>query len=687
MNLNRLFTHVLLVLVFLIIAPQLTSGQNVEFARNNFPDNPRGLREARKNLRQGEKLFEKGGHNTTDALDLLLKANEFNSRNSRLNFMIGKLYLNTLQYDKAEVFLKKASELNHSDPEVHFLLGSVYHLNYKFEEAIIQYNLYRRALSPQDLLESREMIDRRIAKCNNAIELTTTPERVFIDNQGAGLNSAYDDYSPLLSPDGRIMYFTSRRPIGKNPRIDREDNNYYENVFQAHLYDGTWETTGPVEGRINSRSHDATAAIAADGKLIVIYKGDKGGRLYESILKNNSWSRPKRLSRGINTRYQETSAAVSKDGNTLYLISDRPGGYGGKDIWVTYRGGRNSWSEPVNLGPTVNTQYDEESVFLAEDDKTLYFSSKGHNSMGGFDIFMTSFNNGEWSEPKNIGHPINSPGDDLFFVMSPDNESAYFASARPNGLGGSDIFKVTFLGPEKPVINHAVDELIAIKAKPAPEMLLDQKVEPIPPMTMLNGKVLDDETQEPLLASLELYDNEEEILLAQFQTNPETGAFFISLPGGKNYGIAVQAEGYLFHSENINVTKTNVFREIRKDIPLKKLEVGKSIVLNNIFFDTGQSKLRPESYAELGVLYKLLFDNENLKIEVSGHTDNVGSAALNQRLSENRARAVVEFLVERGIDQQRLSFKGYGFTRPVASNDTEEGRQLNRRTEFEIIEK
>jgi outer membrane protein OmpA-like peptidoglycan-associated protein len=232
------------------------------------------------------------------------------------------------------------------------------------------------------------------------------------------------------------------------------------------------------------------------------------------------------------------------------------------------------------------------------------------------------------------------------------------------------------------------DQPIAHHARALKHNLMEGEVEVITiPMTIIRGRVMDDRSEEPLFATIELYDVEEESLLAEFNTNRETGEYLISLPSGKNYGISVKAEEYLFHSENMDISQSRISQEIINNIRLKKVEVGESIVLNNIFFDTGAATLRPESYAELGVLSKLMNDNPTLKIEISGHTDNVGGAAFNQRLSENRAKAVVDFLLSRGIDSERLTYKGYGFDKPLAPNTTAEGRQMNRRTEFEIIEK
>ncbi len=676
----------ILLLVCFFVMP--VTAQNIEFHRSYFPDDRSGLREARRNIRDGDRLYEEGGIKKQEALEYYLKAQDFNPNNAWLNFKIGDSYLQTIQHQKAIPYLEKAVDLNVPTLEVYYLLGKAYQLNYKFDEAIAQYSFYRRQLTPQELIKKRETIDRRIAECQSGKALKGEPQRVFIDNLGAHLNSSYDDYAPLFAPDGRTMYFTSRRPIGRRPRTDSRDHKYFEKVLLAEKTTAGWRTLGEIPGRVNSRSHTAATAISEDGSLMVIYQGDRGGNLYESTLrKNGKWSKPGNISRTINSRERETSAAFSSDGNTMYFVSDRPGGYGGKDIWMTKRNERGRWTEPVNLGATVNTEYDEEGVFLAPDDKTLYFSSKGHNTMGGFDIFKTVFQNGRWTEPENLGYPINSPSDDLFFTLSADGNTGYFSSPRPEGYGGSDIYEVTFLGPEKPVINAPGDELIALQARPNPEAFLDDEVQAAVPMALLRGKIMDEETGEPLQAIIELYDNEEEVLLAEFTSNSETGMYFISLPGGKNYGISVQAEDYLFHSENINITESRAHREIINDIRLKKVEIGQSIVLKNIFFDTGQSTLRAESYAELGILYKLLTDNPTLKIEISGHTDNVGSAGLNKRLSEERARAVVDFLVERGIDKERLTYAGYGFEKPIASNETAEGRQMNRRTEFEIVEK
>jgi outer membrane protein OmpA-like peptidoglycan-associated protein/tetratricopeptide (TPR) repeat protein len=688
LNSLKTLAGMLILCVFMII-PEIADAQNKEFTRAFFPDDSKGLRDARRNVRDGDRLFELGGGNIPMALEFYLKAYEFNPENARLNMRIGECYLNTPQVDRSVKYLERAVELNVPTLEIYYLLGLAYQQNYRFDEAIEQFTFYRQSLTPQEAIQQRAVIDRRIAECNHAKSLVKEPLRVFIDNMGSAVNSEFDDYSPVLSPDGSIIYFTSRRPLGRNPRTDRNDHKYFENIFMTRKVGDQWSTAEPIVGKINSRTHEATAGILPDGQTLYVYRGDKGGDLFESTFEKGRWGKPQKLPRALRSRgTQETSIVFTSDGNRVYFVSDRPGGFGGKDIWTAGRNERGRWSEPVNLGSTVNTEYDEESLYLAPDDATLYFSSQGHNSMGGFDVFRTVFRNGRWTRPENLGYPVNSPADDLFFVMGSDEKTAWFSTMRVDNYGGSDIYQITFLGPEKPLILPLANDLIAAAVRPPRINMMESEMEIITvPMTFLRGRILDDKTNEPVSAVIELYDNETEALLAEFNSVAETGEYVISLPGGKNYAIAVQAEDYLFHSENINISESDVNREIINDIRLKRVEVGQSIVLRNIFFDTGAAELRPESYAELGILYKLMVDNPSLKIEISGHTDNVGSAGLNQRLSERRARAVVDFLIERGIDRERLTFKGYGFDRPIASNETAEGRQMNRRTEFEIIEK
>ncbi len=642
-------------------------------------------REAAKQVREGDKLYDQGGIKKIEAIAYYKKALTVYPGDPLLHFRIGEAYLEAILPDSAIFHLSKVIESNTPPAKAYFLLAEARAINHEFDKAIEMYRIFRQSLTPQELSEWRDMIEKKLLECQNGKTIIKQPARAFVDLLDNQINSSYDDYNPLISPHDGLIYFTSRRPTGTRDRVDSRDHKYTEKIFIAKHSEGQLIQEAEVAQQFNTRSHSATAGISHDGNTLVIYRGDTGGNLLFSQFKKGKWTKPREIRR-INSRHHETSATFSSDGNTMYFISERPGGYGGKDIWVTTMGNRGRWTEPVNLGPVVNTEYDEEGLYLAPDDKTLYFSSKGHNSMGGYDIFSTTFDNGRWSNPVNLGYPVNTSSDDVFFKMTKDGKHAYLSSNRPDGSGSFNLYHITFPGPEKPVLSQPDGNLIADYVRPLFKELLDTEKTPIAHMTLLYGTITDEETGDPLDATITLYDNEEDLILAEFINNPETGEYFISLPGGKNYGMAVQSDDYLFYSVNMDISQTDVYRELINNIKLKKIDIGKAIVLNNIFFDFDRATLRPESYAELGILYKLLEDNPRLKVEVSGHTDDSGTASYNERLSEGRARAVVTFLIERGIDANRLTYKGYGSSRPVASNDTEEGRQLNRRTEFEIVD-
>ena len=357
---------------------------------------------------------------------------------------------------------------------------------------------------------------------------------------------------------------------------------------------------------------------------------------------------------------------------------------------MTRKDEKGKWGKPENVGPTINTSYDEDGVYMHPDGKTMYFSSKGHKTMGSFDIFRSVFENGKWSEPENIGYPINSADKDAFFVVSASGKHGYYSSARMDAIGETDIYMITLLGPEKEPVMNTEDQFLLSSNLLSREIVIESKVERkfSSNVTILKGTITDAVSKEPLNAIIVITDNEKNEVVSTFQSNSKTGKYLVSLPSGRNYGIAVTMEDYLFFSENIDLPKSKTYQEIIKDVELNKLEVGKKIVLRNIFYDFDKSTLRPQSIAELDRLTKLLEMNPTLRIEISSHTDNVGSAAYNEKLSTNRALSVVNYLVDKkGISKERLEYKGYGFKEPIAPNDSDQGRQLNRRTEFKILSK
>ncbi len=678
-----------LIIALFFAASISVKAQNVEFNKENFPKKEKEFKEARANFNQGVKNYELGRGSYLIALDYFLKANTFNPNNAELNYYIGSCYLNTVQKLNSIPYFEKSLTLNPTQfPDTKYLLARAYHLNSEFDKAIALYQEYRKSFSADDIAEFGADVEKKIQECNNGKLMMLTPARVFIDNLGPVVNSTYREYSPLINADESVLFFTSRRDNTLGGQKDLTDNNYFEDIYISEKVNGEWTKPKNPPSPLNSKEHDATIGLSPDGQTLLIYKGSDGGDIYECHLKGADWSTPKKLSNAVNTKYHESSASISFDGKTIYFVSNKPDGLGGSDIYYATLDKKGNWGEPKNIGAPINTTYDEEGVFIHPDGKTLYFSSRGHNTMGGFDIFKSTLENGKWSDPVNLGYPINSPDDDVFFSISASGAHGYYMSIKPGGYGDRDLYIITFLGAEKPLVNNTEDNLIASLAQPVSETVIEKTVAiKENQVTILKGKILDELTLNPLGAVIEITDNEKNEIVATFESNSATGKYLVSLPSGKNYGIAVKSGGYLFHSENLNIPPTTIYQEITKDIKLNKLAIGSTIVLNNIFFDFNKAVLRPESIPELERLIKLMTDFPTLKIEISGHTDNIGTAAYNKPLSENRAKSVVDYLISKGIDKTRMTFVGYGFDKPIATNDTEDGRQQNRRTEFKILSK
>lgn len=497
--------------------------------------------------------------------------------------------------------------------------------------------------------------------------------RIEIEQLGESINSKYNDYAPVITADGQEMFFTSRRPVTEKEK--KRGAETAERIFYSE-YDAdskTWKEAYPLAENVNVPGrNNSNIAISNDGQHLFIYQDSKygDGEIFESYLKGRSWSDPMSISPIINTEFHESSATLSPDGKTLYFVSDRKGGQGKRDIWKSTKGTDGKWGAPENLGNVVNSKDDEEAIYLHPDGKTLYFSSRGHNSIGGYDVFKTVYEKGKWSKPVNMGEPINTKGDDLFFVIAANGKFGYYASSRDSDV--KNIYEIRFYPKEKVKVVE-------------------------PNLAVLKGVIRDAKTNQPIEATIEITDNEKNVVIGTYTSNSESGKYLISLPAGKNYGINVKSPGYLFHSENVTSSDTAKYQEIKKDIGLMKLETGSQIILKNIFFDYNKYSLKDESKTELDRVLQLMEDNPSLVIEIGGHTDTQGAADYNQRLSEDRAKAVVDFLVAYGIARDRFAYKGYGESKPLISDaeiakmktpqEKEEAHAMNRRTEFKILKK
>ena len=685
-----LFLNRLLFLLFLTSPALPATAQNIAFTKDNFGKDKDGLREANRELKAGDDDYRADPPRYAQALPHFLTAQLFNPNNAALNVKIGDCYLNSATKIAALPYLQRAAKLDASaDARTHYLLARALHLSAKWGEAMTEYQLATPVgsntrngdagtITPNDL-------QRRMQECRNGQQLMAHPTRVFIDNAGPELNSLASDYGPVVSADESTILITSRREGSTGGKKDPEGNGYFEDIYQATWKGKAWSRATNLGTPVNTDDHNATVGLAPDGQRMLVYVGINGGDLLETTLSGSAWNKPRRLNSRINTTAHETSASYSPDGRYLYFVSDREGGAGSSDIYKVDLDGKNT---PVNLGPAINTAYGEEGAFMAPDGKTLYFSSEGHNSMGGYDIFKSVLENGKWSTPENLGWPINTPDDDVFFVTSASGRHGYYSSDRPGGLGAKDIYRITFLGPEKQPLLSEEDQLLASRLAPIKQTVLAPAVAvTTAQVTILKGTVTDATTRLPLDAAIDLIDNTSGQTIANFRSNATSGRYLVSLPSGTNYGIVVRQDGYLFHSENFDLPAGAAFAEVVKDIPLKKLEVGTTIVLRNIFFDTGKATLRPESTAELERLQKLLTETPALKLEMAGHTDDVGEAVLNQDLSQRRAQAVVAYLTQHGIAAARLTAMGYGENKPEVPNTSKGNRQLNRRTEFKVTAK
>ena len=803
------------------------------------------------------------------ALSTFLMLHDWDPENANVSFKVGQLYLkSSSEKSKSVEYLEKAAlkaTRNYVPDEpsekkcpnlVYFLLGQAYHLTYRFDEAIAMFEKFKGCVNMGDLAMAND-IKRRIEVCKTAKAFVGSPMKCTITNLGDSVNTKFPEYGAVITADESAMYFTSRRFNANTGGNDNRDiyDQYFEDIWVSYRKpDSTWSEAKSLSTHVNSWYNEAVVGLAVDGQQLLYYKNnnvDKEGSIYYSKLDGDQWSygfvlgsEPSDIT-DINTKYHEPSACLSPDGNTLYFVSDRPGGFGGEDIYKCIKLPTGRWSKSTNMGPTINTKYDEDAPFLHPDGVTLFFSSNGHNTMGGFDIYFSVKSDSGWYPPQNMGYPINTTDDDIFYVMSTDGKRAYFSSLRQEGKGEKDIYMVTipqrlttpvtllkgfvsFIGkdtmmsyvtitatdmesgnvvqevhpnsrslkyilPLNPgrtgrtyllsyeadgyrphteqltvtpqgqyveidknydfknlgsvsilgkVTTRAGEPIAGVKItatdnsnkkmvgvygpKPngtyafdlpgkggesysltyeAPDHLTMYETITLPKkiteydfkkdMVLETAKMLGtisvsgmltDKDKNPIRkARIVISDNTTEKVVSTL-TPDEEGKYYVNLPRGVDYNISYEADGYLFQSENLNPPKEKTYSEVKKDVILGKVTKGARVVLNNIFFDSGKASLRKESNLELEKLLKFLNDQQNIKIEVGGHTDNKGKKEDNLKLSQARADAVVQYLIIKGVDRLKMVSQGYGDEQPLAPNDSPPNMQLNRRVEFKILE-
>lgn len=620
---------------------------------------------------------------------------------------IGGMYQTLRNYNLAIQHYHQAIRLDSNFDVYNFYnLGLAYRVLAKHDSAAIAFKEFLARIHPINAFDSTQMKE---ADYWINFNLRSLAERAKpkLGNEPLSVttvNSNYDDYGVSITADGEQMYFTSRRP-STNIAPYYETQDYGDDLFLSYRDTaGNWLKPLALDPPLNNIDEDGTAFISADAQTIYFAlcrrpEGLGDCDIYMSELTPDGWTPPQNLGSNVNSKGWEGQPSITPDGSTMYYASRRPGTIeGSEDIYVLYRDQNGSWTRPINLGEPVNSRFNDRSPFISADGKTLYFSSNGHPGHGNYDLFMTrKLEDGSWSVPVNLGSPINAFGEDAFLSIPARGDTVYYSTQRDDARGDMDIYKAQ----------------LPTEFRPGP-------------ITVVAGRVIDKETKAPLAAAIQVTDLAEDQLVAVYRSNKVTGKFFIPLGTGKHYGITAEAPGYVFYSENYQVADTIPYKEIVHDLPLTPLktiatrdirkdtsktrdttkrdiakrdtikrDIAKRdttkradraiVTLNNIFFDLNRATLRKESITELRNLTRMLKQNPDVRIEIAGHTDSTGTDAINDKLSHDRANAVRDYLVRQGIDEKRLTAKGYGSRVPVASNTTEEGRQQNRRTEFEIL--
>ena len=549
-------------------------------------------------------------------------------------------------------------------PKSYFILGNAYYKSGFYQKASECYQNYLQKVDEKAPFVVRAR--QNIIKCSGAVNLLKHPVPYNAVNLGENINSIDDEYWPSITVDGKTIIFT--RLIGSNtPAVERKEL-VQEDFYTSNLANKIWQPCEPIS-TINTEYNEGAQTISSDGKLLFFTactRSDGWGScdIYFSRNKAGKWSVPKNAGEPINSLVWESQPSISANGEILFFVSNRKGGKGGMDIWKCKLKGFSEWGNPiwgypVNLGDSINTPGNEMSPFIHSDGKTLYFASDYWPGMGGYDIFYCRQRNDTvWSYPQNIGYPINSHKDEQGLVVDASGLNAYYSSDRP-GSRGMDIYSFELFKAARPT-----------------------------PVSYIKGKVVDEDSGMPVCAKVELTDLDNSSSVIKGESCWEKGEFLMCLPLGKEYAFNVSTEGYLFYSDNFKLKEvTDIIDPYILEIKMKKIKIGGSVVLRNIFFDTGSFELLSASKVELQKLIDFLNLNKSLIIEIGGHTDNVGTAEFNQKLSEARAKEVYKYLLNHDIDQSRMKYSGYGLDQPISSNESSEGRALNRRTEFRIIKK
>jgi len=627
--------------------------------------------------KHAEKVFNKGV-NKMKAGDYLAAAKLFKETIDiepefvDAYYAMGKIYLrkNSMNLASVKRYFRKVAELCPTyDIYIYYYLGDIYLEDEKYDSACYYMSEFIKDTDKIKKTEDYNHAD-SIVVYTKTLKHLKSKAVPFNPVYVKGISTPLDEYLPLISPDNEMALFVRKVKLEKSKNVFYVQDKFREKfMYSERDANGDFDAGKEMPYPFNTTENQGAASITIDNKILYFVYCDyiKSTGYYncdicKSERKNDSWSEIKNLGTKVNVENTwESQPSISSDGKTLYFISDRSGGYGGYDIYKTEKDTSGEWTVPENLGPNINSQGNEKTPYIHTDNQTLYFSSAGWSGLGGYDIFFVKKGpDGKFGKPKNIGYPINTEADDVGFIVSTDGHYGYFASNKYSGTGGWDIYNFDLYPEARP------DTVLFIK-----------------------GNVKDEQNNEPVTAKVELKNIETKKVI-EIPVDSTTGEYVLATLFRNDYILTVKKKDYAYTSKYISKEDSVFSKEstkVKVDFEIKPIQVGQAYRLNDIYFAYGKYDLTEDSKRIIDGFIDFLNDHPSMKVAIYGHTDNTSDADFNMKLSENRAKEVYDYLIMKGVDVSRLSYKGFGLTKPIASNNTEQGRAKNRRTEFVIIEK
>jgi outer membrane protein OmpA-like peptidoglycan-associated protein len=621
---------------------------------------PAAAQSTRKDLKTGNKFFEQ--ENYRASIPYYEKVLAKDPNNAKALFNAGIAYM-SFDKEKASDYIYKAQKLKPKvSKDVEYWLGRVDHLNYNFDEAVAHYQAYNATLKKND--QRKEELAQLIQHSKNAKVQFNAPKDIFVKNLGPTINTQYSEHSPVISSDDKLLLFTSRgeNVTGSDNKKKgiAADGEYYEDIFESRrIDDENWEKPRSLSGVLNGKGHDASIQVYDNDTKMLLYRNDENGDIFSSEKSGGDWTAPQKLNSNINSKSFESDAFITPDGLTIYFSTGKYSEDGTLDIYYATKQPGGDWGNAKSLGGNINTKYDDDSPFLSRDGKSLYFSSRGHNTMGGYDIFKSSWDSvgRKWGRPENMGYPVNTPDDDSYYRLSPDGTYAYLSSYRIGGYGEKDLYTINYIKNVN-IKGQVFSKKDSTTAIPGVELVFSgQKADKTPVSYRDVTKVPNGDYQVAVL-SARTY----QVALSKDGKNIETQEF--AVPVSTNDSTTIVKNFYIDYVDTTGIA---------------------GLRLKNIYFDTDKYKLRPESIKELNNTSAFLKANPGLNISIEGHCDSRNTDEYNMVLGQNRAEAAFNYLVKQGITASRMTTVSYGERKPAAPNDSPENMQLNRRDEFKPV--